>query len=71
MGVNIFRLSPHYLDMISVANLFKDVLDRKMPSHEAYMKMEALMPQDSKFSNGFYHGKEGRIMEKFGNNPVE
>ena len=71
MGVNIFRLSPHYLDMISVANLFKDVLDKKMPSQEAYMKMEALMPADSTFSNGFYHGKEGRIMDKLGNTPVE
>lgn len=60
MGINIFRISPHYLDMPKVIALFKDVLDNKILPDEAYKKIQGLMPMDSTFSNGFYQGVAGQ-----------
>ncbi|UQY80876.1 U32 family peptidase [Candidatus Hepatincola sp. Av] len=60
MGINIFRLSPHYLAMPKVIALFKDVLDSKILPHEAYKEVQGLMPMDSVFSNGFYQGLAGQ-----------
>jgi collagenase-like PrtC family protease len=65
MGVNIFRISPHYMDMLKVIALFKDVLDKKIDPKEAFALMQPLLPKGDKFSNGFYHGGEGRNYEKF------
>lgn len=59
-GVNVFRISPHYMDMISVINTFKDVLDEKIDATEAKIKLEKLLPDNEKFSNGFYHGTTGK-----------
>lgn len=67
MGVNIFRISPHYINMVEIINLFKKVLDKKLSSYEATEQMKLLMPKDYKFSNGFYHGVEGRNF----NNPLD
>lgn len=62
IGVNIFRISPHYMDMNSVINLFKAVLDKKMDGNEALAKMQPLLPSGSKFANGFFYGGAGRDM---------
>ncbi|MDR2008592.1 MAG: U32 family peptidase [Alphaproteobacteria bacterium] len=65
MGVNIFRISPHYMDMLKVISLFKDVCDKKIDGAEALALMQPLLPKGDKFSNGFYYGGEGRNYEKF------
>ncbi len=65
MGVNIFRISPHSMDMLSIINSFRQVLDKKISSEEAFNKMQVLLPAGESFSNGFYYGKEGRNYEKF------
>lgn len=58
MGINYFRLSPHTTDMLTVANLFRNVLDNKLDPNEANDKLNQLM-KDVTFSNGFYHNTEG------------
>ncbi len=65
MGINIFRISPHHMDMIKIIDLFKNVLDKKIDSKEAFSQMSNLLPEKEPFSNGFFHGKEGRNYEKF------
>ena len=62
MGINVFRISPHSMDMNTVINLFKAVLDKKIDSEEAIVKMQAIMPDNAKFANGFFYGKAGRDM---------
>ncbi len=60
LGINVFRISPHFFDMVSIIQSFKDVLDKKISSSEAMHKIKTIMPNDTKFSNGFYNGIEGR-----------
>jgi O2-independent ubiquinone biosynthesis protein UbiV len=60
MSVNTFRLSPHDVDMLAVAHLFRQVLDGGDPQ-ENYQKLQALMP-DVSFSNGYYHQVPGHQM---------
>lgn len=57
-GVRYFRLSPHTVDMVAVAHLFKAVLNGKLEPSEAVSKLERL---DSalRFSNGFFHHQPG------------
>jgi O2-independent ubiquinone biosynthesis protein UbiV len=57
-GVRRFRLSPHGCDMVEVAAVFRDVLDRRIETPEAAARLAAL-EIDAPFSNGFYHGKAG------------
>ncbi|MFL1780412.1 U32 family peptidase [Candidatus Hepatincolaceae symbiont of Richtersius coronifer] len=63
MGVNIFRISPHFMDIVGILALFKQVLDKKIDSKEGFIKINALMPLQSKFSNGFYYGEAGRNLK--------
>ncbi len=58
MGVQRFRLSPHDVDMIAVARLFRDVLDGREEPGAAIELLAALVPGAS-FANGFHHGTEG------------
>jgi collagenase-like PrtC family protease len=58
MGVSRFRLSPHSCDMVAVATIFRDALDRRIDANEAAGRLDAL-EIDAPFSNGFYHGKTG------------
>ena len=58
MGVARFRLSPHSCDMVEVANVFRDALDRRLGAAEATARLEALKI-GAPFSNGFYYGKPG------------
>lgn len=58
MGVSRFRLSPHSVDMVQVATIFRAVLDREVDAEDAAGRLEALK-FDAPFSNGFYYGKPG------------
>jgi O2-independent ubiquinone biosynthesis protein UbiV len=58
MGVTRFRLSPHSCDMVAVATIFRDALDRRIDTAEATARLDALQ-LGAPFSNGFYHGKRG------------
>lgn len=63
MGIAAFRLSPHSVDMVQAAGLFRSVLDREMTPSEASFQLGALglYHQGAEagarfpFSNGFYH----------------
>ena len=57
-GVTHFRLSPHDLDMVRVAALYREVLDgRREPG--AALEVLRSMTGDAPFVNGFLHGREG------------
>ena len=58
MGVARYRLSPHSCDMVRVAAIFRDALNRRIEAAEATAKLEALA-RGAPFSNGFYRGKRG------------
>ena len=58
LGVSRFRLSPHSVDMVKVAAIFRAVLDRELEAKDAAGRLEALK-FDAPFSNGFYYGKPG------------
>jgi len=58
MGVTRFRLSPHSCDMVTVAAIFRAVLDRRVAAPEAAAQLDALN-LGAPFSNGFYYGKPG------------
>jgi collagenase-like PrtC family protease len=63
MGVSRFRLSPHSCDMVAVAAIFRDALDRRIDAGEAAARLDALKI-DAPFSNGFYYGKPGYSWER-------
>ncbi len=56
-GVEHFRLSPHDIDMVAVAGLFRAVLDAEREAEDAREELEALL--QAPLSNGFYYGDEG------------
>jgi collagenase-like PrtC family protease len=58
MGVSRFRLSPHSCDMVEVAAVFRALLDRRIDSREAAVRLDSLKI-GAPFSNGFYYGKPG------------
>ena len=58
MGVTRFRLSPHSCDMVAVAAIFRDALDRRIDAKEAAGRLDGLKIE-APFSNGFYYGKPG------------
>ena len=58
MGVGRFRLSPHSCDMVAVATIFRDALNRHIDTAEATARLDALQ-LGAPFSNGFYHGERG------------
>lgn len=57
-GVRHFRLSPHDLDMVKVAALYRDVLDERRAPEEALATLRTLTG-DVPYVNGFLHGREG------------
>ena len=59
MGIKRLRLSPQKLDMVAVAATFRDLLDGKIDLDGADARLDEL-GQDVPFSNGFFHGREGR-----------
>jgi collagenase-like PrtC family protease len=58
MGIHRFRLSPQNVDMIAVAQAFRDVLAGSREPEAALGDLARLAPGIS-FSNGFFHGVEG------------
>lgn len=57
-GIGLFRLSPHYCDMVAVSKYFDDVLSGRMGADEAERRI-AESGLVAPPSNGFYHGREG------------
>jgi collagenase-like PrtC family protease len=57
-GVSQFRLSPHDLDMVQVARLYRGVLDGELDAGEAGAALRRLTGE-LPFVNGFLHGQEG------------
>lgn len=58
MGIERFRLSPHTIDMVAVATLFRDVLDGRLSVDEATASIRAMLKSEP-LSNGFFRGVEG------------
>lgn len=58
-GIQAFRLSPQYCDMVSVANIWQKLLQKDIDSHEADHFLVKISP-DVAFSNGFFHHAAGR-----------
>lgn len=65
IGINIFRISPHAMDMQKIIKLYKEVLENKLDPKEALLEMAKIIPEKAPFSNGFLHGEEGRNYSKF------
>lgn len=57
-GVASLRLSPHSVDMIEVARLFRAAADCRIGSDEAIAGLAALVPE-GRFTNGFLFGQSG------------
>ena len=58
MGVSRFRLSPQSADMVAVAEVFRNLLDRNIAAGEAAAMLdEMVLPMP--FANGFYHRLPG------------
>ncbi len=57
-GVTHLRLMPQAVDMVAVAQVFRDVLDGRGPTGEADARL-ATLSGDAGLSNGFYHGTAG------------
>lgn len=58
LGIGRFRLSPHTLDMVRVAEAFRDVLDGRLDPGSAMAALSALTPR-LPFANGFYREGAG------------
>jgi collagenase-like PrtC family protease len=58
-GVHRLRLSPQSCDMVAVAELFRARLDGRLDADEGLERL-ADLAGDLPFTNGFYHGREGR-----------
>ncbi|MFQ5564352.1 MAG: U32 family peptidase [Parvularculaceae bacterium] len=58
LGVNRFRLSPHDVDMIAVAEIFRNALDGEIDAEEALDCLACELPI-ARFANGFFHRVEG------------
>jgi collagenase-like PrtC family protease len=61
IGVKQLRLSPHTLDMIGVASLFRAVVDRAIAPAEAERRLLTL-DQSLVLANGFWHGRAGHAL---------
>jgi len=58
MGVSHFRLSPQNIDMVEVAYIYRQVLDKKLGSDEAVAKLRCLT-NSIPYINGFLYAREG------------
>ena len=57
-GVGRFRISPQSVGTAAVADIFRAVLDGRIPPAEATEKLREC-GLDAPFSNGFHHGRPG------------
>lgn len=58
MGIRRLRLSPHAIDMVAAAQVFRAVADGRLEVAEADARLAALAG-GMVFANGFFHGTEG------------
>lgn len=58
-GISHFRLSPQNVDMVRVAQAYRETLDGKIDSETLSNILKDIINKDQ-WINGFYHGKEGR-----------
>ncbi len=58
MGITDFRLMPQDVDMVSVAQIFADVLSGSIAPQAAKERLDAL-DLGAPFSNGFWHSQAG------------
>ena len=61
LGIGWFRLWPHSVDMVAVAEAFRAVLDGRDDVAAAGARLSELVAF-APFSNGFYHGQEGALL---------
>ncbi len=61
-GVRRFRLLPLPIDMVAVTQIFRDVLDGKLEP-DAATSVLGEFAAGIPFSNGFFHGTEGRAFD--------
>lgn len=62
-GVKRFRLSPHAIDMVEVAAVFRRLVDAEEEPADASARLAKLVP-DMPFANGFFHGAAGRTLQQ-------
>jgi collagenase-like PrtC family protease len=60
ISVRAMRLSPHTLDMVRVAKIFRDVADKIVDPEEAEFRLLALGPLPP-LANGYWHGRAGQL----------
>jgi O2-independent ubiquinone biosynthesis protein UbiV len=58
MQVNVFRLSPHDVDMLKVCELYRGVIDHRLSVDQAQAELEAVI-HPAKSANGFFHNESG------------
>ncbi|WP_135079211.1 U32 family peptidase [Terasakiella sp. SH-1] len=58
MGIRHFRLSPQYIDMVKVADVFRNVVDHQIDIAQGLEKLDELI-DGLPFANGFYYATEG------------
>ena len=58
LGIERFRLWPHSFDMVTVARLYRDLLDGRIDAETARAGLAGLVGAAG-LANGFYHGREG------------
>ncbi|MFV0491257.1 MAG: U32 family peptidase, partial [Pseudorhodobacter sp.] len=58
MGISHLRLMPQAVDMVGVAQIFRDVIDGAVEIPEAETRLQTLCTPVP-FSNGFWHGTAG------------
>lgn len=64
-GVAALRLSPQTCDMVAVARLFREVVDRRLDAEEAEHRLGALYP-NVPLANGFLHAAPGHLHVRAG-----
>ena len=58
IGIKRFRISPHTVDMVSVAQVFREAMSGAIAPDSANARLQAICP-DTDFSNGYFHGEPG------------
>ena len=56
-GVTDLRLSPHSIDMVAIASLYRDIMEGRSDAASARETLRALIP--APVANGFWRGKSG------------
>lgn len=63
VGVQRFRLSPHAIDMVRVAEAFRRLLDAQEEPAETSARLARVAP-GMPFANGFFHATAGRALQR-------